>query len=195
MATSSSGLAAVWRDAEPLLGRLAERLCANRADACDLVQDTFERAARQGLPDDVRNPRAWLIAILRNLFVDRCRRRARAVRHEPLHDGIAGDATAMLDDPAPVWTELGVADVRAALGKLAPMYREVFEMHVFDRLSYDAIAERLAIERVTVGTRLTRARKKLRVLLMARAPAQKRSESAALPFARTTSRGSCSRVH
>src|SRR5690242_3440142 len=48
-------LEAALVDAEPMLTRIAERLCGNAADARDLVQDTFERVTRQGLPADVRN--------------------------------------------------------------------------------------------------------------------------------------------
>ena len=51
-------LAATWKDVEPQLRRLAERLCRSHADAADLVQDTFVRAAKVGIPIDVRNPSA-----------------------------------------------------------------------------------------------------------------------------------------
>jgi RNA polymerase sigma-70 factor, ECF subfamily len=160
-----SRLSAALADAEPTLARLASRLCANRADACDLVQDTFERAARQGLPADVRNPRAWLITILRNLFVDRCRAAGRRPTLEPLGE-LAADAA---EPPAePPWRRLGLADVRAAVAELEPAYREVFVLFEFEHWSYERLAARLSIERVTVGTRLTRARRKLRGLLAAR---------------------------
>ena len=48
------------------------------------------------------------------------------------------------------------------------MYREVYRLHTFEDLSYEQIAQRLGIQRVTVGTRLNRARKKLREILVAR---------------------------
>src|SRR5262245_27978900 len=64
-------------DAEPALRRLAERLCAGNVDARDLLQDTFERAVRQGIRAEVRNPCAWLATIMHNLFIDRCRAAAR----------------------------------------------------------------------------------------------------------------------
>lgn len=163
----TSRLAAAVLEAGPALARLAARLCANHADASDLVQDTFERAARQGLPDDVRNPRAWLTTILRNLFVDRCRAAGRRPALEPL-----GELAAPATEPAPTeppWARLGLDDIRAAAAELEPTYREVFFLHVFEHWSYERVAARLSIQRVTVGTRLTRARRKLRDLLVARA--------------------------
>ncbi len=61
-----------------------------------------------------------------------------------------------------------IEDVRAALDQLDPTFAQVYKLHTFDRLSYEEIASRLRIERVTVGTRLNRARKKLRDVLVQR---------------------------
>lgn len=160
-------LAATWKHAEPQLRRLAERLCRSPADAADLVQDTFVRAARTSAPSDVRNPCAWLTTILHNLFIDRCRAEARRPVQEALDD--AHEAIADLEDrDEPPWGELTVEDVRTALSELDPIYRDVYMMHTFEARSYEAIAARLKIDRVTVGTRLSRARKMLREVLSRR---------------------------
>jgi RNA polymerase sigma-70 factor (ECF subfamily) len=164
--SDSPGLGEVLLDAEPVLARLAERLCTNTADARDLVQDTFERAARQGLPDDVRSPRAWLTTMLHNLFIDRCRAAARRPCHEPLDEGLSATAPEPRREPA--WSRLEVADIQAALAEIDPTYREVFTLHTFEHWSYEQLAARLSIQRVTVGTRLNRARKKLRDVLVRR---------------------------
>ena len=152
-------LAAALADAEPALTRIAERMCANAADARDLVQDTFERATRLGLPPELRNPSGWLVTVMHNLFIDRCRARARRPTHEPRVE------KSVMSSFSSVVT---VEDVRAALAELDPTYREVYELHTFERWSYEQIAERLSIQRVTVGTRLNRARKKLREVLVRR---------------------------
>jgi RNA polymerase sigma factor (sigma-70 family) len=59
-------------------------------------------------------------------------------------------------------------DVKLALESIDPPYRDVYVMHTFEGQSYEVIAERLKISRVTVGTRLTRTRKQLRKLLVKR---------------------------
>lgn len=161
-------LEAALVDAEPALTRIAERMCANAADARDLVQDTFERATRQGLPPDVRNPAGWLVTVMHNLFIDRCRARARRPSHEPLEVQHVDVARIDPDPPEPAWSRITVEDIRAAVAELDPTYREVYELHTFEGWSYEKIAERLAIQRVTVGTRLNRARKKLREVLVRR---------------------------
>lgn len=155
-------------DAEPVLSRIAERLCASSADARDLVQDTFERVTRQGLPSDVRNPCAWLAKSMHNLFIDRCRTAARRPNHEPLADQHADLTPLEVDPPEPAWTLITVEDVREALAEIDATYSEVYVLHTFEHRSYEQIAERLSIQRVTVGTRLNRARKKLREVLVKR---------------------------
>ncbi len=59
-------------------------------------------------------------------------------------------------------------DVRAALGQIEPTFARVYAMHAFEHRSYEQIASELAIERATVGTRLNRARVKLRRILVER---------------------------
>jgi len=160
-----SGLQAALLDAEPALTRLAERLCAGHADMLDLLQDTFERATRQGIPAGVRSPRAWLATIMHNLFIDRCRAAARRPSCEALDDDHGDVLPLEAPPPEPPWSRITIADIREALDEIDATFREVYVSYTFDRRSYEEIAERLSIQRVTVGTRLTRARKKLRDIL------------------------------
>src|ERR1043166_2574081 len=53
-------LEAALCDALPVLRRVAGRLCNNPDDVYDLLQDTFERAMTQGMPDQIRSTRGWL---------------------------------------------------------------------------------------------------------------------------------------
>src|SRR5438876_6020104 len=72
------------RDHEPVLRSVALRLCRGPSDAQDLVQDTLERALRSwSALSRHDNLRAWLLAILRNRFIDSCRRRAHESRTVP----------------------------------------------------------------------------------------------------------------
>ncbi|MEO8552695.1 MAG: RNA polymerase sigma factor, partial [Kofleriaceae bacterium] len=154
--------------AKPALAQVAERLCATKADASDLLQDTLERATRQGIPADVRNPRAWLATIMHNLFIDRCRSLQRQPIHEPLEEG-HNDAVESLDTTdEPAWGRATMDDVRRALDQIDPTFARVYRLHTFEHHSYEQIATALKIERVTVGTRLNRARKMLRQVLVKR---------------------------
>jgi RNA polymerase sigma-70 factor (ECF subfamily) len=163
----------------PSLLGYARRIAGNTADAEDLVHDTIERGLRRRalFRDGVPGP--WMATILRHLFLDGCRRNRRwrtiapAWRHLHLaetgadvwHDG--PDAP-----PAPSAAEAFTTDdVRRAARTLKPGLRDAFCLFVFERLSTREIARRLSLPGSTVGTRVLRARRKLRQIL----------ESGALP--------------
>lgn len=155
--------------ARPSLMRMAMRMCGNREDADDLMQDTFLRACRRPLPTSVKNPRAWFATILHHQFIDHCRSPAgppSAARWSGVEDLIVSPPAP--DDLEPAWTKFTADDIHHALEALEPKYREVYALHTFERRSYEEIAEKLGVARITVGTRLNRARKKLRDILMKR---------------------------
>jgi RNA polymerase sigma-70 factor (ECF subfamily) len=130
------------------------------------VQDTFERALRawDRLPEDA-NVRAWLVTILNNLFLDRCRRARRAPRVEgsgptPTVEVASPEHTA----PQP-WANVTSAEVRDAVAQLDGDFRRAYELHLAGR-SYRQIAAELGVPTNTVGTRLLRARLKLKRILL-----------------------------
>jgi RNA polymerase sigma-70 factor, ECF subfamily len=151
------------REHEALLLGVARKLCGNDADAADLVHDTYERALRAwDRYADRGNLRSWLVTILHNLFIDRCRRTRRAPRTEAIDD-----LEVAAPEPAapPAWTHVTDQQVTAALATLPPEFRRVYELHAAGR-SYDEIAAELRIAKPTVGTRLIRARKRLKDALL-----------------------------
>jgi RNA polymerase sigma-70 factor (ECF subfamily) len=141
----------------------ALKLCGNPSDARDVVQDTFERALRRiATLAPGSNERAWLFTILHNVFIDRCRRS----RREAVVAAVDELELAARDpEPPPGWASLGLEDVRAALAQLDEEFRVIYQLHAIDGLSYDEISQRLGLPKNTVGTRLIRARRKLKVIL------------------------------
>jgi RNA polymerase sigma-70 factor (ECF subfamily) len=148
------------------LAVLARRLCGNRADADDLVQDTLERAIRaRGRYLETGNRFGWLAVILRNRFRDHYR----AVRrHAEPSDALDQIATPDAPTPAP-WERITEAELCAALAELDPPFRQVYELHARG-WAYAEIATELGVSINTVGTRLLRARAKLRAILQATTP-------------------------
>lgn len=161
----STTAGAVLSQHESVLKAIARRLCRDAAEANDLVQDTFERALRATSGQTPENPRAWLVTIMHNLFVDRCRRKQR----EPamVSFGEQADATPFEPEAEPEWASISMEQLRTALASLDDGFRRVYELHCFEGASYDEIAQALNIAKNTVGTRLARARLKLRELLRA----------------------------
>jgi len=152
-------------EAEPLLMSIARRLCRNEHDARDLVQDTFEHALRASEAPPA-NARAYLVVILKNLFIDRCR--SQSARPNVVSLDRDPEVACPEPDALPAWDRASIDDVRAALAEVDPEFRRVYEMHVFDGRSYEEIAQALGIQRLTVGTRLTRTRQRLRAILCRR---------------------------
>jgi RNA polymerase sigma-70 factor, ECF subfamily len=146
-----------------VLDGVALRLCRSRADADDLVQDTFERALRATNAQVPENPRAWLLTILYNLFIHQRRRQNR----QPLMPLTAEhlDVAELHPEAEPEWASISQDQLAAALSQLDEPFRRVYELHYLSRASYDQIAALLGIPRSTVGTRLIRARRKVRALL------------------------------
>jgi len=174
LATKVGGGADFARDVLPLqptLIRVALGLTRNAAEASDLVQDAMERALREWSRfTPGTNARAWVTAILSRLFIDGWRRRRRRPALVGLDDlDLAGPAP--LDgaaDPVP-WENISDADLQRAVAELPEPLRHVFQLNVVDHLSYGDIGAALGIPVNTVGTRLMRARRRLRATLEARA--------------------------
>jgi RNA polymerase sigma-70 factor (ECF subfamily) len=150
----------------PALYRRALGLTRNPADAHDLVQDTLERGFRSlHRFEGGTNMRVWLLRILVNLFIDGCRRTARAPRLEVLDEETAASRAAEPEQDDVPWAGISSDQFQAALAELDPLFRSVYELRIGSRLKYDQIARELDIPMGTVATRLARARQKLKQLL------------------------------
>jgi RNA polymerase sigma-70 factor (ECF subfamily) len=151
----------------PYLLALARRLALSPLDAHDLVQDTIVKALPAlGKVTTGSHLRAWLLTILRRMHVDRLRRVAR----EPETISIE-DALDRLVADAPV-SEVADAssadDIWSALREIPMSFREVLVLHELEGRSYREVAHTLDLPLATVGTRLRRARLKLRQVIVAR---------------------------
>lgn len=158
MAVRQHRFDALARALVPGLFRYAWWLCRDRALAEDLVQETLLRAWRSldSLRDEAA-ARQWLITILRNEFMRELSRRKQTVDIEELP---------LVDQSARVGgDDTDVEDVRRAIGKLTPEYREPIILQVLMGCSTEEIAELLELTQGAVLTRLFRARNQLRELL------------------------------
>ena len=153
----------------PDLRRLAWRLTALPADAADLTQATCLRALEKrslfvrGSAQDLRK---WVSRIMTNLHRDQVRRRLREV----LLDRV-DDIPALRNEAPAAWTQVGDEAVRSAMQRLRPPLRDVYTMRALQRLSYSTISARLHIPETTAATRMFRARRRLREMLVSTAGA------------------------
>jgi len=159
------------REHETALNATALRLCGNAADARDLVQDTLERGLRSLSRYKVgTDGRAWLLTILHNIFIDRCRSRTRERRADVTTEQVEERVAAPEPEPLPSWAAISPEQLREALEKLPEEFRLLYQLHALEGRSYNEISERLGIPKATVGTRLIRARRRLKEVLMPTPP-------------------------
>lgn len=147
----------------PVLRRYLLGQCRDAAKADDLVQETFlqiHRARHTFRPAFPLMP--WAMAIARHVWLMHCRTASRRPRE-------TDDVTAMA---MPVRAEAGVfaerADVRRALGKVAPARRDAVIQHHLLGFSFKEIAERTGIAETAAKLRSSRGMAQLRSLLKQR---------------------------
>ncbi len=151
----------------PRLRRYARALAGNREAADDLTQDTLERAWnkralwRAGVGDRSGSLRAWLFAVMHNVFVNSVRRMKTVESLDAAGDSLP--ETAATDASAE--TAAAVRDIRHALMRLPDEQREVILLVGLEQLSYAEAAFALDVPIGTVMSRLSRGRERLRQLL------------------------------
>jgi RNA polymerase sigma-70 factor, ECF subfamily len=153
----------VW--IESYLDRLygyAYSLTQDSDQSRDLVQDCVLRAlGASRRPSDEAAYRAWLFRILRNNFIDKCRKK----RMETGLD-LASETP---DDEDAGWSGdrrmIDVITVRVAVTRLPPAHREIISLIDLVGLSYGEAAEVLDVAEGTVMSRLSRARKALLTIM------------------------------
>src|SRR4029079_12958347 len=148
---------------EPLFAT-AMRLTRNRADAEDLVQDTYVKAFRHsGQFKRGTNLRAWLYTILHNTWRNRVRDASRDsvdVDSEQVEQlaagGIGGE---QIETPERILMRSTLdADLQAALDSLPEAFREAVWLRDVEEFSYAEIAEMLNVPIGTVMSRISRGR-------------------------------------
>jgi RNA polymerase sigma-70 factor (ECF subfamily) len=143
----------------PRLRRYARALVGDRATADDLVQDTLERAwAKLHLYRRGTDLRAWLFTVMHNVHVNRVR---------------AARVTDTLEEEMPELAQrpnqgdaLLVRDLDRAIARLPAEQRAVLLLVTLEEMSYETVARTLEIPIGTVMSRLSRAREKLRAMML-----------------------------
>ena len=147
------------------LYRSALRLTRDPDQAQDLVQEAYLRALRyQHSYQTGTNMKAWLFAIMRNLFWDRFK----GVRKDDVSLDDVGDFVLyekLRDEgarpEADVLDRIAATEVVAAVEKLPPLHREVVVLVDVEGFSYKDAAQALGVPIGTVMSRLHRARQQL----------------------------------
>jgi RNA polymerase sigma-70 factor (ECF subfamily) len=172
-----------------VLYRTALRLTRSRADAEDLVQETYFKAFRAWNRFELgTNLKAWLLTILTHTFFNDYRREERNRQFVEMiesraRDGILGAEVGSSVPPPPdesVSSSVGPALLHA-LDRLPDDYRAVLLLADVEELSYKEIAEAVQCPTGTVMSRLHRARRLMRKYLGEKAGVARRDVASESP--------------
>ena len=156
----------------PSLYAAAMRMTRNRADAEDLVQETYLKAYRAyGGFQEGTNLRAWLYRILTNTFINIYRAKKRRPDESDLDDvedlylyrrlGALEAAQAGRSAEDEVLDSFNETEVKSALEALPEQFRMAVLLADVEGFQYKEIAEILDIPIGTVMSRLHRGRRSL----------------------------------
>jgi RNA polymerase sigma-70 factor (ECF subfamily) len=133
-------------------------LTKDRDAAADLVQQACERGLRaKSSLGDGTNAGAWLKCVIRNLFIDEYRSRQ---KEAPLLSDMAAES--IESGPPAIADILTIDEVKQEIQAMPQADRVILVLALFEDCSYREISTRLGILPKTVGTRLFRAKAKLR---------------------------------
>lgn len=166
VAGDEAALAELYDRHAPFVFGVALKIVKNEVEAEDVVHDAFVAIATRA--DQFRPERgsvaAWLVTAVRNLALDRSRRRAR--RAQITDDELSHEPVDPVPDPESIaWIERRRAAVLAALALVSEAQRRTLETAFFEGLSYPEIAEREGVPLGTVKSRAARALAALRAAL------------------------------
>lgn len=143
----------------PSLRRFAYSLSRNRDLAEDLVQDCVVRAIeRIDKFENGTNLRAWLFAIMRNIYFDGLRRSTRGPSFSPMTEHWESYHCMQ---PVQL-SRVEFLEFSIMFENLPARDREILLFVAVEGLEYAEIAQRLGIKLGTVKSRISRARARLR---------------------------------
>jgi RNA polymerase sigma-70 factor (ECF subfamily) len=124
----------------------------NRAEAEDLLQDTFIKVIKAETKD-IKNWKSYLLTVARNTVYDHWRKRKKRMSLD-LFNLRAKNKDIDLQ-----------LDIEKGIKNLSPKLKEVVVLREINQLEYQEISDILGIEKGTVKSRLSRAREELKNFL------------------------------
>lgn len=149
----------IWLPYADRFYRVAFHLLESEPDAEDAVQELYLKLWKaRGSLGNVGNPAAYGISVLKNICIDRIRKRT--IRHaEPLEK-----APPLQDDPPETRSELKdtLRYLMNEMEKLPQKQRDVLRMRTIEGLEYKEIAQRTGLSQVHIRVLIAQARKTLK---------------------------------
>jgi len=150
-----SDLLNAFEDNTGLLRRVIARCGVRSADVDDIAQETFLRAFAAQTKAELRNPKAFLIRVARNLAISEARKKVHNTSvsiedfagSDVLNNGLSESPEQRLVD------QQRLVILVKAVASLLPLQRETFIMRKVEQLKFRQIATRLSVSVSTVEKR------------------------------------------
>lgn len=140
------------------------RYSKNTDDAQDLLQDGFVKVFSHLKSYDFKGSfEGWIRKIMVNTAIDFYRKN-KGIYFIDDEDGFVLE-TSRVESADSIYSNFGVEDIMAAIQKLSPVYKTVFNMYVIDGYQHKEIAEQLNISEGTSKSNLSKAKKNLKEIL------------------------------
>lgn len=156
---------AYFRKNAPALHSFALKLSKNAMDADDLVQETAIKAFTNfhKFRSD-SNFKSWTFTILKNTFISKYRKRKKTnIASLPVED-LEYAITPTYQAPLETSNKKVITYLKKCIAELSPKSKKPFTMYI-NGYQYDEIASGLNIPIGTVKSRISYARKKLKVMI------------------------------
>lgn len=144
----------------------AMNLTRDRDDALDLVQETYFRAlSNQEKFHEGTNLKAWLLTIMKNIFINNYRRASKRNTIVDTTDNmfLINSAGAITGNQAE--NDFVMKDLMRAINQLDEDYKKPFIMH-YQGFKYEEIADDMQLPLGTVKSRIFFARKQMKDFLL-----------------------------
>ncbi|NLZ19897.1 MAG: sigma-70 family RNA polymerase sigma factor [Bacteroidales bacterium] len=141
--------------------QVAWYILEDSAEAEDAVQELYLKLwDRRDVLDGIRSPKGYGITLLRNLCLDRIRRKGKIRTTGALPEPeLPGNQDEAIDGKE------RLAKVLAAIKSLPERQRQVLTLRTLDELSYEEISQRTGINYLTLRVLLSQARTQLKKVL------------------------------
>jgi RNA polymerase sigma-70 factor, ECF subfamily len=131
-------------------------LTKNKSDAEDLLQDAFIRIFAKEEPiSTIKNIKSYLIATLRNMYVDNVRKQKLKAKYQNWITLNQSDLTSNNSE-----VNMNCQDIYAKIGEIRIEWREPFLLH-YQGFSYDEMVQKTGLNVETLRMRVFYARREL----------------------------------
>jgi RNA polymerase sigma-70 factor (ECF subfamily) len=163
---STPNIERVYDEHAPALFGFLLNLLRNEADTYDVMQEVFVKLGRRpALLEGVRDERGFVLRLAHNAAIDLIRRRATRERN---YQELAREPMPLFAQSADPDEQIFREKLAEALGELPADQRAVMHLKLWEKLTFEAIAETLEIPINTAASRyrygLDKLRERLRPL-------------------------------